>query len=182
MSDYAHNLEWKMTAKELDELERRCLTDWLMTEQGETTLKLIHELRAAARERDALRSVVDESIRDCDAFADTCRMISDDAYMKRELDKAAHWANKTDVVNYCVSLIREALAQHRGEAEKKEGVMSQKENYVWGDNLNDFLGQLSELAVKHRIGVSDEGVLYEMEHDDFDRTFRVTSNGRLEFV
>lgn len=60
--------------------------------------------------------------------------------------------------------------------------MSERKFDIWGDNLNEFLDQLTKLASEHRIGINDEGVLYEMEHDDFERTFRVTSDGCLEFV
>jgi hypothetical protein len=89
-----------MTPKELDELERRCLTDWLMTEQGETTLKLIHELRAAARERDDARA---KALQEA---ASTCRELA--SLSDSDTDESAGLKKAARAV--------ETLAQHRGEA------------------------------------------------------------------
>lgn len=51
-----------MSELELSELERRALTDFLMTEQGETILKLIADLRAARVEAEQMRAKTLEDV------------------------------------------------------------------------------------------------------------------------
>ena len=61
-----------------------------------------------------------------------------------------------------------------------EGFVTEQQNAA-SDNLTEFLAALTSLAWKHRIGLNDECVLYELEADDFDRTFRVVNGDRLNF-
>ena len=56
---------------------------------------------------------------------------------------------------------------------------------IWGDNLTKYLNAMTELARKHGIGISHECVLYEMvdgSDTDYERTFRVTEDGHLDFI
>ncbi len=61
----------------------------------------------------------------------------------------------------------------------------QNESDVWGDNLKEYLEEMTDLAIKYRIGITHECYLYQMEDGsdgDFDRTFRVEEDGKLEFI
>lgn len=109
-----------MSEAELSDLERRALTDFLMTEQGETTLKLIADLRAARAEaeqaraagkREGLEEAADIVGKEA-AHVELSVMPLD----QRTRDTAAHYMQHLDACRSRI-LTRAALATPDGQGE-----------------------------------------------------------------
>lgn len=43
----------------------------------------------------------------------------------------------------------------------------------------DFLRDLTDLSVKHKIGITTDGVLFYMEHDDMPESYAVDQDSKL---
>lgn len=65
---------------------------------------------------------------------------------------------------------------------KSELNTSEDGQELWGQNLDGYLKAMTALSIQHRIGISGDAVLYEMEQDDFDRTYRADEESRLDFI
>jgi len=50
------------------------------------------------------------------------------------------------------------------------------------EKLNAFLGELTELSLKHGLGINEGGVLYELESDDYERRYSCDSESKIDFV
>lgn len=47
-------------------------------------------------------------------------------------------------------------------------------------NTEAFLVALTDLSVKHKIGITESGVLFELEYDDMPHSYAMDANGKLE--
>lgn len=47
--------------------------------------------------------------------------------------------------------------------------------------IDDFLRELTELSLKHKLGISGPFDLFVMEYDDLDRTYCDDKRGKYEF-
>jgi len=50
-----------------------------------------------------------------------------------------------------------------------------------GKKVDEFLSELTELSVRHGIGIIGQPVLFLMERDDYDRTYKADSDSRVIF-
>lgn len=50
------------------------------------------------------------------------------------------------------------------------------------EKLNMFLCELTELSLKHGLGINEGGVLYELESDDYERHYSCDDESKINFV
>jgi hypothetical protein len=50
------------------------------------------------------------------------------------------------------------------------------------ERLNIFLNDLTELSLKHGLGINEGGVLYELESDDYERRYSCDEDSKIDFV
>lgn len=63
-------------------------------------------------------------------------------------------------------------------------MQNSEKNTFQHESLQQYLKELTELSIKHGLGLDEDGFLYHMdlELDDYERKFKADPEGRLSFL